>query len=127
MRDIYFNIAYGDISLNSNGDLSFISDDAVVLQKILQVLKSSYLDYEHFPYYGADLESSKGKAITRKLAETIRDNTLLNINREYVVPTLSKENLPFVIEGNTIHFRLLVTGLPSIKFNFSQDKGFKIE
>lgn len=127
MKDINFNTSYGDISFTS-GKLDFlVKDSTVVLQKIIQVLKTNFGDYKHFPEYGAGIEDYLGRPVSRFLADQIQKEVLDAINYEEVLPRLSKSNLPYIIKGNSIYYRLMIEDLFTLKLNFDRDKGFKIE
>lgn len=128
MKDINFNIAYGDLTLGKDSDLSILRrDEEVIYQKIVQVLKTNYLDYENFPEYGANLDGYLGTPISEELAKTIQTNTLRRLNEEYVTNKLDQNNLPYMIRGNSIYFRVIIPGLQTVKFGFYKGKGFKVE
>lgn len=127
MQDINFNIAYGDISFTHGKIDMLIKESPIVLQKIIQVLKTNFEDYKHFPEYGANIEEFIGEPIDKNLADRIQGVVLSVINSEDVLPSLNKFNLPYVIQKNTILFRLIVDDYISLKLDFEKDKGFKLE
>ena len=124
--DINFNTSYGDISIVSN-DISMIKTrEKDLVQKIIQTLRTNFKDYELSENYGCNLDSYVGLPITPKLAEEIKNNIIFSIKKENDLLYAVNINVPYIIEKNTIHYRIIIDGLDTIKYSFVKDKGFKL-
>ena len=124
--DINFNTSYGDINIVSN-DISMIKTrEKDLVQKIIQTLRTNFKDYELSENYGCNLDSYVGLPITPKLAEEIKNNIIFSIKKENDLLYAVNINVPYIIEKNTIHYRIIIDGLDTIKYSFVKDKGFKL-
>lgn len=124
--DINFNTSYGDINIVNN-DISMIKTrEKDLVQKIIQTLRTNFKDYELSENYGCNLDSYVGLPITPKLAEEIKNNIIFSIKKENDLLYAVNINVPYIIEKNTIHYRIIIDGLDTIKYSFVKDKGFKL-
>lgn len=124
--DINFNTSYGDINIVNN-DISMIKTrEKDLVQKIIQTLRTNFKDYELSENYGCNLDSYVGLPITPKLAEEIKNNIIFSIKKENDLLYAVNINVPYIIEKNTVHYRIIIDGLDTIKYSFVKDKGFKL-
>ena len=69
----------------------------------------------------------KGESISVQLAENIKSVILENILKENTAVYAYDVNIPYIINKNTIEYRIIIDGLKSIQFSFIKDKGFKVQ
>lgn len=126
MIAINFNADFGDISLSKTNDLSMLPDtDQAITQAIHTVLKTEYSDYRLRPYYGIDFQKWIGTPINTSLADTIKREIEARIME---IPGISdkKPEVLYIINKNTIIFRIIIKGTDSINFSFVKDKGVRV-
>ena len=124
--DINFNTSYGDISIVNN-DINIIkTKEKNLVQKVIQTIRTNYKDYEFSEDYGRNLETYIGLEVSPELAEEIKNNILFNIKRENDLLYSVDIDIPYIIEKNTIHYRIMIDGLDTIRYSFVKDKGFKL-
>lgn len=124
--DINFNTSYGDISIVNN-DINIIkTKEKDLVQKIIQTIRTNYKDYEFSEDYGCNLDTYIGLEVSPALAEEIKNNILFNIKKENNLLYSVDIDIPYIIEKNTIHYRIMIDGLDTIRYSFVKDKGFKL-
>lgn len=124
--DINFNTSYGDISIVNN-DINIIkTKEKDLVQKVIQTIRTNYKDYEFSKDYGCNLETYIGLEVSPALAEEIKNNILFNIKKENDLLYSVDIDIPYIIEKNTIHYRIMIDGLDTIRYSFVKDKGFKL-
>lgn len=121
--DLNFHTSYGDLALYQN-DLKATYGEEMLIQRLVQTLKTNAQDYPLNPTYGVDIESYIGRPVSEALAEEIGKN---------IESALRLEGLPsgvralHLIRNNEIHYRIQIPGLKSQHFIFVEGKGFKPE
>lgn len=125
--NINFNTAYGDINIIDNDIDVNVFNDEEFIQNTIQALKTNEYDYALAPTYGANLDSYIGESISIQLAENIKSVILENILKENTAVYAYDVNIPYIINKNTIEYRIIIDGLKSIQFSFIKDKGFKVQ
>lgn len=125
--NINFNTAYGDINIIDNDIDVNVFNDEEFIQNTIQTLKTNEYDYALAATYGANLDSYIGESISVQLAENIKSVILENILKENTAVYAYDVNIPYIINKNTIEYRIIIDGLKSIQFSFIKDKGFKVQ
>lgn len=125
--NINFNTAYGDINIIDNDIDVNVFNDEEFIQNTIQALKTNEYDYALATTYGANLDSYIGESISVQLAENIKSVILENILKENTAVYAYDVNIPYIINKNTIEYRIIIDGLKSIQFSFIKDKGFKVQ
>ena len=59
--------------------------------------------------------------------KVLYDKNLVNILKENTAVYAYDVNIPYIINKNTIEYRIIIDGLKSIQFSFIKDKGFKVK
>ena len=124
--DINFNTSYGDISIVNNDINITKTKEKDLVQKIIPTIRTNYKDYEFSEDYGCNLDTYIGLEVSPALAEEIKNNILFNIKKENDLLYSVDIDIPYIIEKNTIHYRIMIDGLDTIRYSFVKDKGFKL-
>lgn len=124
---INFNPAFGDISFIGN-DIELIRDtNKATYQEIVRLFKTNKKDYELNENYGLNFETYFGTPVSEELAEEIKKSIEDKLALNEIVVNISNVEIIYIIDKNTIHFRIIIPGLSTIRVDFLQEKGFELE
>lgn len=124
---INFNPAFGDISL-VNTDINLVRNSTRnYANTLITLFKTNVEDFELDPQYGLNLDNFLGLGISEDLAISIELDMLSKIKKFTNIPGVDSIEIFHLIEGNTIHFRIIIPGIDSLNLSFLSDKGFTIE
>lgn len=122
MQAVNFNVDYGDLSVDAP---TLPTSDQEVVQAIHTLLKTEFGDYRLRPEFGIDFQKWIGSPISTVLADSIKNELLARLNSNPKIRERKLE-IPYIINKNTIVFRIILKGIDSIDFSFVKDKGVKV-